>query len=89
MSKGKRYEEPKLNIKKVIAVIVAILVIIMFVFIIKGLFNGNATGKITSKSYFTSKLFCSTILLGDDSEKNSDLFYSLLSMLTASKSFFL
>ncbi len=31
MSRGKRYEEPKLNIKKVIAVIVAIIVIIMSV----------------------------------------------------------
>lgn len=35
MSRGKRYEEPKLNIKKVIAVIVAILVIIMFGIMIK------------------------------------------------------
>ena len=55
MSKGKRYDtEPKLNLKKVFAVVIAIVVIIMFVFIIKGLFNGNATGKITSKSYFTA-----------------------------------
>ena len=37
MSKGKRYEEPKLNMKKVVAVIVAILVIIMFVFMIRGI----------------------------------------------------
>ena len=38
MERGKRYyEEPKLNIKKVIAVIVAILVVIMFVFTIKKL----------------------------------------------------
>ena len=56
MSRGKRYEtEPKLNIKKVFAVIIAIVVIIMFVFIIKGLFTKETiTGKITSKSYFAS-----------------------------------
>ena len=34
MSRGKRYdEEPKLNIKKVFAVIIAIIVIIMLIFI--------------------------------------------------------
>ena len=43
MSRGKRYEqEPKLNLKKVFAVVIAIAVVIMFVFIIKGiLLNGN------------------------------------------------
>ena len=36
MSRGKRYDtEPKLNMKKVFAVIIAIAVIIMFIFIIK------------------------------------------------------
>ncbi len=57
MSKGKRYEEPKLNIKKVIAVIVAILVIIMFVFIIKDILQKEQdtnTGNISSLSYFAS-----------------------------------
>ena len=39
MSRGKRYEEPKLNMKKVFAVILAIAVIIMFIFIIKNVFN--------------------------------------------------
>ena len=39
MSRGRRYEEPKLNMKKVFAVIVAIIVIIMFIFIIKGLLD--------------------------------------------------
>ena len=35
MSRGKRYDtEPKLNMKKVFAVIIAIAVIIMFIFII-------------------------------------------------------
>lgn len=55
MSRGKRYDtEPKLNMKKVFAVIIAILVIIMFVFIINGLLTKETTtGKITSKSYFT------------------------------------
>ena len=38
MSRGKRYDtEPKLNMKKVFAVIIAIAVIIMFIFIIKKL----------------------------------------------------
>lgn len=56
MSKGRRYDkEPKLNIKKVIAVVIAILVIFMFVFIIKNLFKDESvSGKITSKSYFSS-----------------------------------
>ena len=56
MSRGKRYDtEPKLNMKKVFAVIIAIAVIIMLIFIIKGLFaKESTTGKIVSKSYFTS-----------------------------------
>ena len=56
MSRGRRYDtEPKLNMKKVFAVIIAIVVIIMFIFIIKGLFaKESTTGKIVSKSYFTS-----------------------------------
>ena len=57
MSKGKRYEEPKLNIKKVIAVIVAILVIIMFVFMMKGILQkeqDSSTGSISSLSYFSA-----------------------------------
>lgn len=56
MSRGRRYDtEPKLNMKKVFAVIIAIIVIIMFIFIIKGLLTkDSSTGKIVSKSYFTS-----------------------------------
>ena len=56
MSRGKRYDtESKLNMKKVFAVAIAIVVIIMFIFMIKGIFTKeNTTGKITSKSYFTS-----------------------------------
>ena len=56
MSRGRRYDsEPKLNIKKVFAVIIAIIVVIMFVFIIKGLLSKDTTsGKITTRNYFAS-----------------------------------
>lgn len=57
MSKGRRYEEPKLNKKKVLAVIVAFLVIVMFVFIMNGILNKEKetnTGTITSLSYFSA-----------------------------------
>ncbi len=53
MNKGKRYEEPKLNLKKVFAVIIAIIVVIMFIFIIKGILTKDKEQvKITSKDYF-------------------------------------
>ena len=54
MKKGKRYDnEPKLNIKKVIAVIVAIAVVVMFIVIINKLLNSTDTQKlITAKSYY-------------------------------------
>ena len=55
MSKGKRYEEPKLNIKKVIAVAVAMIVFIMCIFIICGILGKKEeSGKITSESYFSA-----------------------------------
>jgi len=55
LSRGKRYEEPKLNMKKVFAVIIAIIVVIMFIFIIKGLLTkGEEKGKIASKDYFVA-----------------------------------
>lgn len=55
MSRGKRYEEPKLNMKKVFAVILAIVVVVMFIFIIKGILSKDKEqGKITSESYFVS-----------------------------------
>jgi hypothetical protein len=56
MSRGRRFDaEPKLNVKKVFAVIIAIAVIIMFVFIIKGvLTKGDDKGKISSQSYFAA-----------------------------------
>ena len=56
MSRGRRYDsEPKLNMKKVFAVVIAIVVIIMFIFIIKRLLSKDTTsGKITTKNYFAS-----------------------------------
>ena len=55
MSKGKRFDdEPKLNFKKVFAVLIAIAVVVMFVLIINGILSkGEDKGKIVSKSYFT------------------------------------
>ena len=50
--RGRRFEEPKLNMKKVFAVILAIVVVIMFVFVIKGLLTKDKSqGKIVSKDY--------------------------------------
>lgn len=52
MSRGRRYEEPKLNLKKVFAVILAIIVLIMFIFIIKGILTKDTEqAKISSKDY--------------------------------------
>ncbi len=56
--RARRYEDtPKLNVKKIIAVIVLILVIIMFVVGIKSLLESNSrstSGKIESISYYTA-----------------------------------
>ena len=55
MSKGKRYDgEPKLNLKKVFAVIIALAVIIMFIIGINKLFTGesNTEEKTVSLAYF-------------------------------------
>ncbi len=55
MNRGRRYEEPKLNMKKVFAVIIAIIVIIMFIFIVKGMLTKDKDqSKITSNDYFVS-----------------------------------
>ena len=56
MSRGKRYEEPKLNLKKVFAVIIAIIVILMCIFIIKGILTKDEQnqGRITSKNYLVA-----------------------------------
>ncbi len=52
MSRGKRYEERKLNLKKVFAVILAFVVVIMSIFIIKGILTKDKEQvKITSKDY--------------------------------------
>lgn len=54
MSRGRRYDnEPKLNIKKVIAVIVAFILIIMFIVAIKSLLNSDSSAsKLVSTTYF-------------------------------------
>lgn len=55
MSRGKRYEEPKLNMKKVFAVVIAIIVIIMCVVMLKGILTkDDKQGKVTSKDYFAA-----------------------------------
>ena len=56
MSKGKRYEEPKLNLKKVFAVIILFIVIIMCVVMLKGILDGEDMqgGNITSIDYFAA-----------------------------------
>lgn len=54
MSRGRRYNnEPKLNVKKVIAVITLLAVIIMFLFAIQKILQNNVGEEITSTSYFT------------------------------------
>ena len=54
-NRGRRYEEPKLNMKKVFAVIIAFVVVIMVIFVIKGILSKNKEqGKITSKDYFAA-----------------------------------
>ena len=54
MSRGRRYSnEPKLNIKKVIAVIVAIIVIIMFVISVRNLLKSDSSSNnLVSTTYF-------------------------------------
>jgi len=55
VNRGRRYEEPKLNMKKVFAVIIAIIVIVMFIFIVKGMLTKDKDqSKITSTDYFVS-----------------------------------
>ena len=54
MSRGRRYDnEPKLNIKKVIAVIMVFVAIIMFVIAVKKLLNSDSSSNnLISKTYF-------------------------------------
>ncbi len=51
-TRGRRYEEPKLNLKKVFAVIIAVIVIIMSIFGIKKILTKDSKqAKISSKDY--------------------------------------
>ena len=55
MSRGKRYsKEPKLNIKKVLAVIILIVVVIMVIYVMKALMTKEetGTGKVAALNYF-------------------------------------
>ena len=55
-NRGRRYEgtEPKLNIKKVVAVIIAFIVIIMAISSIKKMFSGNKTNeRVVTNAYYT------------------------------------
>ena len=53
-SKGRRYtQEPKLNIKKVIAVIIAIAVIIMFVILLKKFLTEGTSSRLQTTQYFS------------------------------------
>ena len=56
MSKGKRYDEPKLNLKKVFAVIILFVVIIMCIVMLKGILAGEEEKQenITSIDYFAA-----------------------------------
>lgn len=55
MSRGKRYEEPKLNLKKVFAVVIAFIVFIMCIFMIKGILSKDKEqGNISSEDYFAA-----------------------------------
>ena len=52
-SRGRRYsEEPKLNFKKVFAVLITILVIVMFVIGVRKLFTQDKNEKISNENYF-------------------------------------
>ncbi len=55
MSRGRRYDEPKLNLKKVFAVIILFVVIIMCVVMLKGILDGEEEkGNVTSIDYFAA-----------------------------------
>lgn len=54
MSRGKRYDtEPKLNIKKVVAVFIFLAVIVVFVIAVKKMLSSDNSSSITAKTYFT------------------------------------
>lgn len=54
MSKGRRYDEPKLNLKKVFGVLIGFIVVIMvIVSIVKLVKNHQDTNQLTTTTYFT------------------------------------
>lgn len=54
MSKGRRFDEPRLNIKKVLGVLICIIVVIMvIVSIVKLVKNHQETNQLTATAYFT------------------------------------
>ena len=54
MPRGRRFEEPKLNLKKVFAVAIAFVVLIMVIIMLNGIFTGEDEGNITSEDYFVA-----------------------------------
>lgn len=56
MSRGKRYDEPKLNLKKVFAVIILFVVIIMCIVMIRGILSKDEERQniTTSIDYFAA-----------------------------------
>ena len=55
MTRGKRYEEPKLNIKKVFGVVIALVVLIMIISsIVKILKSDKKEEEITGTTYFSA-----------------------------------
>ena len=55
MSKGRRFDEPRLNIKKVLGVLICIIVVIMvIVSIVKLVKNHQETNQITATAYFVA-----------------------------------
>ncbi len=55
MSRGRRYDEPKLNLKKVFGVLIGFIVIIMvIVSIVKLVKNHQQTNQLTATTYFTA-----------------------------------
>lgn len=55
MSRGRRFDEPKLNVKKVLGVVICIIVIIMvIVSIVKLVKNHQETNQLTGVTYFTA-----------------------------------
>lgn len=85
MSRGKRYEEPKLNMKKVFAVILAIVVIIMFIFVIRGLLTRDDQGKISSNDYFVAYKDNKWGVINQNGETVIDPSYSEMMIIPNSK----